>query len=214
MIEALVEEDRWAHKPAGPRKSIPQTRGGVVPAGGHDFVRLAMAETGCSEAVAVTAVRLIVRRRRPQLGQLRAYLARFSRADRLYWVDRARWVDPATAIGELAAGWGLSRSEAGEAAAAGHARALAARAFAQAERERVGGLRLLDAELARLSASSPAAASVIAAVSRDLEAIIGGGDDADGAATPLHLHPERHGADQAGPQVHRTDAAPREPPNL
>jgi hypothetical protein len=62
----------------------------------------------------------------------------------------------------------VSRSEAAEAAAAGQARALAAKAFAQAERERVGGLRLLDAELERLCANSPAAASVIAAVGRDL----------------------------------------------
>ena len=171
MIEALVVEDRQAHKPAVPRKSIPQTRGGVVPAGGHDFVRLAMAETGCSEAVAVTAVRLIVRKRRPQLSHLHGYLARFSRADRLYWVDRARWLDSAAAIGELAAGWRLSRLEVVEAAAAGRARADAARAFARAERERVGGLRLLDAELKRLSASSPAAASVIAAVGRDLKPV-------------------------------------------
>ena len=141
-----------------------------MPVGGHDFVRLAMAETGCSEAVAVTAVRLIVRGRRPQLGRLRGYLARFSRAERLYWVDRARWLDPATAIAELSEGWRPSRSEAGEAAAAGRARSLAAQAFARAERERVGGLQLLDAELERLSASSPAAASVIAAVGRDLDA--------------------------------------------
>ncbi len=55
-----------------------------------------------------------------------------------------------------------------EAAAAGRARAHAARVLARAERERVRGLRLLDAELERLSASSPAAASVIAAVGRDL----------------------------------------------
>jgi len=126
-----------------------------------------MAETGCSEAVAATAVRLIVRRRRPQLGHLRGYLARFSRADRLYWVNRARWLDPVAAIDELAAGWGLSRSEARDVAAAGRARALAAQAFARAERERVGGLRLLDAELERLRASSPAAASVMASVGRD-----------------------------------------------
>lgn len=171
MIEALVEEGRQARAAAGPRKSIPQSRGGVVPVGGRDFVRLAMAETGCSEAVAVSAVRLIVRRRRLQPGQLRGYLARFGRADRLYWVDRARWLDPATAIGELAEGWGLSRLEAAETAAAGRARALAARAFASAERERVSGLRLLDAELERLCASSPAAASAIAAVGRDLAAI-------------------------------------------
>ena len=175
-------EDRQAHKPAGPRKSIPQTHGGVVPAGGHDFVRLAMAETGCSEAVAAAAVRLIVRRRRPQPGRLRGYLARFNRADRLYWVDRARWLDPATAIGELASGWGLSRSEAVEAAAAGRARADAARAFARAERQRVSGLRLLDAELDRLSASSPAAASVIAAVGRGLEPVSGPVSQASGAA--------------------------------
>ena len=109
------------------------------------------------------------------MGRLHSYLARFSPADRLYWVDRARWLDPATAISELAAGWGLSRSEASEAAAAGRARAVAARAFARAERERVGGLGLLDAELERLSASSPAAASVIASVGRELAGAGGGG---------------------------------------
>lgn len=144
-----------------------------MPLAGQDFVRLAIAETGCSQAVAVAAVRLIIQRRRPQPGRLRNYLARFSRAGRAYWVSRARWLDPYAAIESLAAGWGMSRAEAQEVAEAGRARAVAARTFARAERSRMRGMELLDAELERLRAESPAAATIMASVGRDLSAAAG-----------------------------------------
>ncbi len=131
-----------------------------------EFIRLTMQETGCPRAVAHAALRLIVRRHRPQRGRLHQYLARFTSADRAHWVEQAlateRGALASILIGELAAQRSVDRAVTG--VEADRAMLALARGSSHPGDGRPRGIALLDAALREMAQGSPRAAAAIAAV--------------------------------------------------
>ncbi len=125
-----------------------------------------MRETGCPRAVARMALRLIMRRHRPQMGRLHQYLARFTPADRAHWVEQALATERAALASMLIGEFAEQRSVGRAVSMADADLAMVARArSSNPDGARPRGLALLDAALSQMRQSSPGAAAAIAAVS-------------------------------------------------